>query len=105
MEARRLAILCSHLRPIELSPHHTSSLRFQASSHDDDDDRENGLRDTQKGKSLEDDCIFCKIIRGQSHAFKVSFWFLDFFFLLFSFVYTPFLSVLIIIIRSFFRKI
>ncbi|KAI9072228.1 hypothetical protein K1719_008961 [Acacia pycnantha] len=76
MEARRLAILCSHLRPIGLSPDHSSSLRLRVSgspctsSSSSSSDRGNRLRDTQKEK-LQDVCIFCKIIRGESHAFKL----------------------------------
>ncbi|KAJ9176641.1 hypothetical protein P3X46_011928 [Hevea brasiliensis] len=55
METRRLAILCSHLRPIP--PRATPFSPFNCLSDD-------------KG-ILQNDCVFCKIILGDSPAFKL----------------------------------
>lgn len=68
MEARRLAVLCSHLRPIGSSPDHSSFQRLRVSGSPCTSS--SSLRDTQKEK-LQHDCIFCKIIRGESPAFKL----------------------------------
>ncbi|KAI9079260.1 hypothetical protein K1719_038745 [Acacia pycnantha] len=79
MEARRLAILCSHLHPIGFSPDHSSSLRLRVSgspctsSSSSSSDRGNRLRDTQKEK-LQDVCIFFdvgSIICFRAHDFLV----------------------------------
>ncbi|KAI9128346.1 hypothetical protein K1719_001339 [Acacia pycnantha] len=79
MEARRLAILCSHLRPIGFSPDHSSSLRLRVSgspctsSSSSSSDRGNRLRDTQKEK-LQDVFIFFdvgSIIHFRAHDFLV----------------------------------
>ncbi|KAJ7961639.1 putative Histidine triad (Hit) protein [Quillaja saponaria] len=76
MEARRLAILCSHLRPIGLSwsPSLSSSssqfLRFSNSGCSSGSGIEQGFRDSDNG-NLQKDCVFCNIIRGESPAFKL----------------------------------
>ncbi|KAI4354215.1 hypothetical protein L6164_003104 [Bauhinia variegata] len=63
---RRLAILCSHLRPIGSG----SSPCLLSSGCASVSVSEKGLGDTQK-ENLQDDCVFCKIIRGKSPAFKL----------------------------------
>ncbi|KAF3435910.1 hypothetical protein FNV43_RR23002 [Rhamnella rubrinervis] len=65
MEARRrLAILCSHIRsldsrPVPLRPLPVSALDCASDSND------------QQRKNPREDCVFCKIIRGESPAFKL----------------------------------
>ncbi|KAI4356324.1 hypothetical protein L6164_000355 [Bauhinia variegata] len=63
---RRLAILCSHIRPVGWGSPPCLRLSDCASGSDS----EKRLRDTQKG-NLQDDCVFCKIIRGGLPAFKL----------------------------------
>ncbi|XP_010241513.1 PREDICTED: adenylylsulfatase HINT3 isoform X2 [Nelumbo nucifera] len=76
MEARRLAVLCSHLRQIDPGP---SSLperpklntlsglsTSNCSTNADDQHRSDSAK-----KNEEKHCIFCKIIRGESPAFKL----------------------------------
>ncbi|KAL9688769.1 hypothetical protein QQ045_033193 [Rhodiola kirilowii] len=53
MEARRLAILASHLRPITITTNTASNFTTLASP---------ASSDTA-------DCVFCRIVRRQSHAF------------------------------------
>ncbi|KAK7293195.1 hypothetical protein RJT34_16058 [Clitoria ternatea] len=62
VEAKRLAVLCAHLNPTRLfSDPHSSQISGSLCS---------ALLDAQNHNSHED-CIFCKIIRGQSPAFKL----------------------------------
>ncbi|KAJ0253036.1 Adenylylsulfatase HINT3 [Hirschfeldia incana] len=66
MEARRLAILCSHLNPS--SPYPTrDSLILRAS------DCTSGSPEDEKVESsnLQNDCVFCKIVRGESPCLKL----------------------------------
>lgn len=65
MENRRLAVLCSHLRPI--GSNHISCV---SSVTCDSNSKEHRLRVSKKEVS-EKDCIFCKIIRGESPAVKL----------------------------------
>ena len=70
MEARRLAILCSHLCPVNLGSSPAPLLNLSSSSCASGSKSEHLIYDSQKG-SLQDDCVFCKIIRGEAPAFKV----------------------------------
>ncbi|XP_023004259.1 adenylylsulfatase HINT3 isoform X1 [Cucurbita maxima] len=70
MEARRLAILCSHLRPINSGhsrapPSHLSSSNCASVAKS-----EQVIYDPHKG-SLQDGCVFCRIILGEEPAFKL----------------------------------
>ncbi|KAL6978869.1 Histidine triad nucleotide-binding protein 3 [Sarracenia purpurea var. burkii] len=73
MEARRrLALLSSHLRPSVVSPISTlpekpTPKRFSPVSASNCASSLNGL----KGNQEESDCVFCKIIRGESPALKL----------------------------------
>ncbi|XP_013613350.1 PREDICTED: uncharacterized HIT-like protein MT1300 isoform X4 [Brassica oleracea var. oleracea] len=65
MEARRLAILCSHLNPS--SPYPTRGSILGAS------DCTSGSSEDEKVESsnLQNDCVFCKIVRGESPCIKL----------------------------------
>ncbi|GLT64096.1 hypothetical protein SLA2020_366090 [Shorea laevis] len=63
MEARRLAILCSHLRPVG-SGQPESPSRFSRVSYSD-------CASGSEQKDQPNDCVFCKIIRGESPALKL----------------------------------
>ncbi|CAF1715831.1 hypothetical protein Bca52824_061239 [Brassica carinata] len=65
MEARRLAILCSHLNPS--SPYPTRGSILGAS------DCTSGSSEDEKVESsnLQNDCVFCKILRGESPCIKL----------------------------------
>ncbi|XP_059434955.1 adenylylsulfatase HINT3 isoform X1 [Corylus avellana] len=65
MEARRLAILCSHLRPVGSGQGETPS-RFSRVSYSDC-----ASGGGSEGKDQRNDCVFCKIIRGESPALKL----------------------------------
>ena len=62
MEARRLAILCSHLNPAGPYPPRDSILRVSDCSSSED---------KAESSNLQNDCIFCKIVRGESPCLKV----------------------------------
>ncbi|XP_010482105.1 PREDICTED: adenylylsulfatase HINT3 [Camelina sativa] len=66
MEARRLAILCSHLNPPGPNPSRDPTLRVSgcSSGSSDDDGR-------VEPSNLPNDCVFCKIIRGESPCLKL----------------------------------
>ncbi|KAF8107267.1 hypothetical protein N665_0124s0060 [Sinapis alba] len=66
MEARRLAILCSHLNPSAPYPTRDSILRASdcTSGSSDDDEKVNS-------SNLQNDCVFCKIVRGESPCLKL----------------------------------
>ncbi|CAH2044769.1 unnamed protein product, partial [Thlaspi arvense] len=65
MEARRLAILCSHLNPAGPYPTRDSILRAS--------DCSSGSPGDEKVESSkpQNDCVFCKIIRGDSPCLKL----------------------------------
>ncbi|KAG5002258.1 hypothetical protein AAZX31_08G335800 [Glycine max] len=65
VEARRLAVLCAHLNPTRLLPDPPSSPRVSltGSACASDSDTQN--------HTLQNDCVFCKIIRDQSPAVKL----------------------------------
>ncbi|XP_010493684.1 PREDICTED: adenylylsulfatase HINT3 [Camelina sativa] len=66
MEARRLAILCSHLNPPGPNPSRDPTLRvYGCSSGSSDDDGK------VEPSNLQNDCVFCKIIRGESPCLKL----------------------------------
>ncbi|XP_019087872.1 PREDICTED: uncharacterized protein LOC104722715 isoform X1 [Camelina sativa] len=66
MEARRLAILCSHLNPHGPNPSRDPTLRvFGCSSGSSGDDGK------VEPSNLQNDCVFCKIIRGESQCLKL----------------------------------
>ncbi|KAL6271113.1 hypothetical protein ACE6H2_028024 [Prunus campanulata] len=69
MEARRLSILCSHICPGP-TPAPTRLVPVPSSSCDSGFSNKQQPRDSNKG-NLQDDCVFCKIIRGESPAFKL----------------------------------
>lgn len=72
MERRRLAVLCSHLRQIDLGrPNMPQRPRSNGISHASTSNCSNSAEESEKG-SEEKDCVFCMIIRGESPAFKVS---------------------------------
>lgn len=56
---RRLAIICSHLRPIATAPGSGATWLSPSSCLD------------SPGNDRQKDCVFCRIIRGQSPAFKL----------------------------------
>ncbi|CAJ1920979.1 unnamed protein product [Sphenostylis stenocarpa] len=62
VQARRLAVLCAHLNPTPFPPDPSAPL-VSASLCAADSDTEN--------PTLLNDCVFCKIIRGQSPALKL----------------------------------
>ncbi|XP_044492397.1 adenylylsulfatase HINT3 isoform X2 [Mangifera indica] len=64
---RRLAILCSHLRTTDSPP--TPTL-FSGVSHSFCASSEQRLSDSNE-VNQNNDCVFCKIIRGESPAFKL----------------------------------
>ncbi|XP_022155818.1 adenylylsulfatase HINT3 [Momordica charantia] len=70
MEARRLAILCSHLCPINLGHNQAPLSHLSSSNCASGSKGEQLIHDSQKG-SLQDDCVFCRIIRGESPALKL----------------------------------
>ncbi|XP_056850402.1 adenylylsulfatase HINT3 isoform X3 [Raphanus sativus] len=65
MEARRLGILCSHLNPS--SPYTTRDSILRAS------DCTSGSTSDEKvdSSNLQNDCVFCKIVRGESPSLKL----------------------------------
>lgn len=67
MESRRLAILCSHIRPSS-GPAPTRQFSVSRSNCD-----AGGLDTNEQPSegSHRNDCVFCKIITGESPAFKV----------------------------------
>ncbi|XP_030547814.1 adenylylsulfatase HINT3 [Rhodamnia argentea] len=72
MENRRLAVLCSHLRPVG-SGSASSRLSTSGSSFGSSDDGR-GKKQTSRDpgdRSSTKDCVFCCIIRGESPAFKL----------------------------------
>lgn len=81
MENRRLAVLCSHLRPVgrgSSSGSASASARLSTSgcsfgSSDDDRGGKKKQRPSDPGgrRSSAEDCVFCRIIRGESPAFKL----------------------------------
>ncbi|XXG45011.1 hypothetical protein AAC387_Pa02g0213 [Persea americana] len=71
MERRRLAVLCSHLRQIDLDrPISPQRLRSNVVSHAPTSSCSNSAEESKKGNE-EKDCIFCMIIRGESPAYKL----------------------------------
>ncbi|XP_035543050.1 adenylylsulfatase HINT3-like [Juglans regia] len=75
MEARRLAILSSHICPLGSSQPRGrtpiplfSTLSFSYCASDSDETKR--LRDSQK-KVQQNDCVFCKIVCGESPALKL----------------------------------
>ncbi|KAM1660889.1 hypothetical protein ACFX2K_003827 [Malus domestica] len=69
MEARRLAIICSHIRPGSvLGP--TQLALVSRSNCDSGLNSKQWLSGSDEGNS-ENGCVFCKIIRGESPAFKL----------------------------------
>ncbi|CAE6228746.1 unnamed protein product [Arabidopsis arenosa] len=66
MEARRLAILCSHLNPPGPYPTRDPILRVSdcSSSASSGDGK-------VESSNLQNDCVFCKIIRGESPCLKL----------------------------------
>ncbi|XP_077227848.1 histidine triad nucleotide-binding 3 [Tasmannia lanceolata] len=76
MERLRLAVLCSHLRQIDLgrpSPHQRPILNGSSSvlaSNCNGGLEDCDLAESKKGNE-EKDCVFCMIIRGESPAFKL----------------------------------
>ncbi|XP_061368175.1 adenylylsulfatase HINT3 isoform X2 [Gastrolobium bilobum] len=69
VEARRLAVLCSHLNPTRLPPGPLYS-PVSGSVCASASDAETRLANTKR-HNLEEDCIFCKIIRGELPALKL----------------------------------
>ncbi|OWM62759.1 hypothetical protein CDL15_Pgr020053 [Punica granatum] len=68
---RRLAIISNHLRPPVALPCSSSGLTpLAASNCSFDNDEEPRLNDGEKRNSKRD-CVFCKIIRGESPAFSL----------------------------------
>ncbi|XP_010547140.1 PREDICTED: adenylylsulfatase HINT3-like [Tarenaya hassleriana] len=67
MEARRLAILCSHLSPIGPGPGPIGNpiLGVSGCGSGSDGDRR------VKASNLKNDCVFCKIISGESPSLKL----------------------------------
>ncbi|XP_038702972.1 adenylylsulfatase HINT3 isoform X2 [Tripterygium wilfordii] len=67
METRRLAILCSHLCPIASGSRQTqASISIRCSASDD----QPSSRDATNGNQPRN-CVFCKIVRGDSPAHKL----------------------------------
>ncbi|ESQ32455.1 hypothetical protein EUTSA_v10005043mg [Eutrema salsugineum] len=65
MEARRLAILCSHLNPAAPYPTRDSILRASDCSSG------SAAEEKVESSNLQNDCVFCKIIRGESPCLKL----------------------------------
>ncbi|XP_015892255.3 adenylylsulfatase HINT3 isoform X2 [Ziziphus jujuba] len=64
MEARRLAILCSHLRPLDSRPVSVRPLPVSTSDCA-------STSNHQHHSNRQNDCVFCKIIGGELPAFKL----------------------------------
>ncbi|KAH7517620.1 hypothetical protein FEM48_Zijuj09G0084100 [Ziziphus jujuba var. spinosa] len=62
MEARRLAILCSHLRPLDSRPVSVRPLPVSTSDCASSSNH-------QHHSNRQNDCVFCKIIRGEQFAY------------------------------------
>ncbi|KAF8014678.1 hypothetical protein BT93_H0476 [Corymbia citriodora subsp. variegata] len=79
MENRRLAVLCSHLRPVgpgSGSGSGSGSARLSASgcsfgSSDGDRGKKKQRSRDPGDRGSTKDCVFCRIIRGESPAFKL----------------------------------
>ncbi|CAL8177831.1 unnamed protein product [Prunus armeniaca] len=69
MEARRLSILCSHICPGP-TPAPARLVPVPSSSCDSGFSNKQQPGDSNKG-NLQDNCVFCKIIRGEAPAFKL----------------------------------
>ncbi|XWS47173.1 hypothetical protein CRYUN_Cryun14cG0130600 [Craigia yunnanensis] len=67
MEARRLAILSSHLFPSRSGyvPAHSSTVSASGCASE-----RQSILDSNK-ETFQNDCVFCQIIRGESPAFKL----------------------------------
>ncbi|CAH8363061.1 unnamed protein product [Eruca vesicaria subsp. sativa] len=63
MESRRLAILCSHLNPAAPYPARDSILRVS--------DCNSSGEEKVESSNLQNDCVFCKIVRGESPCLKL----------------------------------
>ncbi|KAJ4968853.1 hypothetical protein NE237_015554 [Protea cynaroides] len=80
METRRLAVLCSHLRLVDSGPSVSTStltkwprstcISMVSTSNGVDTSGDKPMLDSKKIDE-EKDCIFCRIIRGESPAFKL----------------------------------
>ncbi|TKY66203.1 catalytic protein [Spatholobus suberectus] len=64
VEARRLAVLCAHLNPTRFHPDPPTPLGSVAGSVC-------AANSDTENHNLQNDCVFCKIIRGQSPALKL----------------------------------
>lgn len=69
MEARRLAILCSHLNPP--GPYPTHLTRDSILKVSDCNSGQATGEEKVESSNLQNDCVFCKIIRGESPCLKV----------------------------------
>ncbi|XP_050364630.1 adenylylsulfatase HINT3 [Argentina anserina] len=69
MESRRLSILCSHLLPGS-GPAPTRKIHVYRSNCGAGSSTDQRASDSNEG-SDENDCVFCKIIRGVAPAFKI----------------------------------
>lgn len=63
-QRRRMAVLCSHLCPPIIDSHNTQIVSTSNCSSD-------STRDLVENPNFQKDCVFCKIIQGNSPAFKV----------------------------------
>ncbi|XP_048504199.1 adenylylsulfatase HINT3 isoform X2 [Beta vulgaris subsp. vulgaris] len=63
-QRRRMAVLCSHLCPPIIDSHNTQIVSTSNCSSD-------STRDLVENPNFQKDCVFCKIIQGNSPAFKI----------------------------------
>ncbi|KAL8170196.1 hypothetical protein V2J09_022000, partial [Rumex salicifolius] len=74
--SRRLAVFSSHLRPVAVADLHcerfsgVSASTCSSSASIDEDENQTRVSD-QEDANLEERCVFCRIIRGESPAYKI----------------------------------
>uniref|UniRef100_A0A2P2IJN3 Uncharacterized protein MANES_12G051500 n=2 Tax=Rhizophora mucronata TaxID=61149 RepID=A0A2P2IJN3_RHIMU len=74
MEARRISILCSHLRPVAPAASGSGQTQLSSSacaSSSSGSNSELRSRDSSGEGNRQNDCVFCKIICGESKACKL----------------------------------
>lgn len=68
---RRLAVFYSHLRPVSVADSHRVCASACSSSSIGDELNQTRVSDEEEA-NLEDGCVFCRVVRGESPAYKVN---------------------------------